>query len=204
MEINSSSHINSISKGNSNSFEFSEGGFSISSNILIKDDINFLLKDLFESKKIKAKLLYSSEYHEKDAKIFHEKCDGIENTLVLIQTDSNRRFGGFTKIAWSSKEGWVEGDGTNFIFSLCKKTKFFNNQRKDCAIYNHNTCFPCFGGGCDIGLLGNCFVNDQSANTVFPFSYGVGEKFDIRGDFYFADNDEFQVLKLEIYKISFD
>ena len=177
---------------------------NITSNILKNIDHTFLIEILFSNQKIKsAELLYCSEQHEKSPKTFHEKCDGVANTLILIETTENRRFGGFTSIPWSSKEGWVEGNGTDFIFSLCKKTKFLNNDRKDCAIYNHSNCFPCFGGGCDIGLLGNCFVNDQSAHAFFPFSYGVGAELDIRGHFYFAGNDEFQVLRLEVFRIDF-
>lgn len=111
--------------------------FSIAMNdskILKVDEVK-LIKEWFENKNFSSEILYSSILHEKSPQEFHEKCDGITNTLVLIQTDSNRRFGGFTKLAWSRKEGWVEGDGSDFIFSLCKQTKFLNNQRKDCAIY---------------------------------------------------------------------
>jgi len=175
----------------------------INSNILKESELSFI-RELFDNKNFNANLLYSSDYQEKSAKTFHEKCDGIENTLVLIETDSSRRFGGFTKLAWSSIVGWVEGDGNDFIFSLCKMKKFFNNDKKDCAIYNHPNCFPCFGGGCDIGLLGDCFKNDQSAHAFFPFSYGVGEELDTRGHFYFAGNDEFQVLKLEVFNIIYN
>ena len=31
---------------------------------------------------------------------FHNKCDNIPNTLVLIKSEGNRRFGGFTPITW--------------------------------------------------------------------------------------------------------
>ena len=34
---------------------------------------------------------------------FHNKCDNIPNTLVLILSDSHRRFGGFTPIPWKSQ-----------------------------------------------------------------------------------------------------
>ena len=171
----------------------------IRSEILKHDEIS-LIKDWL-GQNFKIELLFSSNIHEKSTKTFHENCDGKNNTLVLIESDTDRRFGGFTKLPWSSKEGWVEGNGNDFIFSLNKKSFFKNNSRKDCAIYNHPNCFPCFGGGCDIGLLGNCFVDNQSAHSYFQFSYGVGEVLDENSHFYFAGSDEYQVLKLEIFEV---
>ena len=35
---------------------------------------------------------------------FHKKCDNIPNTLILIKSEGNRRFGGFTPIPWKSEK----------------------------------------------------------------------------------------------------
>ena len=39
-----------------------------------------------------------------DPAIFHKICDNIQNTIVLINSEGNRRFGGFTPISWKSEE----------------------------------------------------------------------------------------------------
>ena len=39
-----------------------------------------------------------------DSKIFHKKCDNIPNTLVIVESEGHRRFGGFTPIPWKSEE----------------------------------------------------------------------------------------------------
>lgn len=173
------------------------------SKILKNEEIQFL-ESCFK-RNFTAELLYCSEIHERNPKTFHEKCDDIPNTLIIVKSDTEKRFGGFTKLTWSTKEGFVQGDGSDFIFSLDRKRIFLNNNKTDCAIYNHPNCFPCFGAGCDVGLLGDCFVNNQSAHTYLQTSYGNGEDLG-EGEishFYLADSDEYQVENLEIYKIEF-
>ena len=170
------------------------------SKILNLDDIPLLKEWL--GNKFYIKLIYSSHTHPKEAKTFHDLCDGIANTLTIIKSDTNRKFGGFTKLPWSSSIGWSIGDGTDFIFSLDKKSKF-HNTKKESAIYNHPNCFPCFGGGCDIGLLADCFINNQSAHSFFQTSYGCDSELDIHSHYYMAGNDEFGVEYLEVYKIEY-
>ena len=170
------------------------------SQILNSDDI--LLFKEWLGDEFNIKLIYSSNTHPKETKSFHEACDGISNTLVIVKSDTNCKFGGYTKLPWSSTVGWTTGDGTDFVFSLDKKSKF-NNTKREFAIYNHPNCFPCFGGGCDIGLLGDCFKNNQSAHSFFQNSYGCDSELDINSHYYMAGNDEFGVECLEIYRIEY-
>ncbi len=51
---------------------------------------------------------------------FHEKCDGKDNTVTIIKTDSNYVFGGFTAAKWSSCGDNI-ADSTAFLFSLRRK-----------------------------------------------------------------------------------
>ena len=46
--------------------------------------------------------LYQATIDGGEPKIFHEMCDKNSNTLVLIESEGHRRFGGFTPIAWKS------------------------------------------------------------------------------------------------------
>jgi hypothetical protein len=57
----------------------------------------------FFSKPIKSvKLLYRASEHEFCAKKFHEKCDGVADTLTVIWTEFDKKIGGFTPLKWKS------------------------------------------------------------------------------------------------------
>lgn len=175
--------------------------FSKQSKILLDEELN-LLKNWF-GKEYKMELLYSSFIDEKDKRIFHLNVDDKENILILIQSDQNRRFGGFTKLSLNSAPGYVEGDGTDFIFSLSKRRRFLNNQ-KDKAIRNHPGYFVIFGAGHDICLHESCFEKFSDYTfTNFPYSYGIGEYLDEEKKTFLAGKFSFKVLALEAFKIEF-
>ena len=66
---------------------------------------------------------------------FHEKCDNIPNTLVVIKSNKNRRFGGFTSEVWESDHlGKRKADKNAFLFSLDKK-KFIQLKKMIRMLY---------------------------------------------------------------------
>ena len=75
------------------------------------------------NKEIKGiKKLYQATTDGESAVNFHEKCDNIPNTLVVIKSNENRRFGGFTSEVWESDHlGKRKVDKNAFLFSLDKK-----------------------------------------------------------------------------------
>ena len=79
---------------------------------------------------------------------FHSRCDNIPNTLVLIKSAGNRRFGGFTTAQWSSSGEWKD-DPNSFLFSLDKQ-KIYSYKNNGYAIHNHKDYGPIFGYGWDI------------------------------------------------------
>lgn len=83
------------------------------------------------------------------AKDFHDKCDGISNTLTVIKTTKGYIFGGFTTKTWQSNGGYVT-DPNAFLFSLINKdSKPFKVLCSDGGKHaiNCDSCFgPCFGG----------------------------------------------------------
>ena len=48
------------------------------------------------------KLLFRASEHNFSAKAFHQKCDNIEDTLVLIRTQFGKTIGGYTHYPWKS------------------------------------------------------------------------------------------------------
>jgi hypothetical protein len=85
-------------------------------------------------------------------KKFHEKCDGIPNTLTIVWTVFNMKIGGFTPLKWSSSGGYAAGNlNETFIFSLTHNDKFTSNQ-PEYAIYNDHNTGPRMGGGADFRI----------------------------------------------------
>ena len=98
------------------------------------------------------KKLYQATIDGDGAINFHSRCDNIPNTLVLIKSAGNRRFGGFTTAQWSSPTSAEYKDDPNaFLFSLDKQ-KIYSYKKNGKAIYNYKDYGPCFGSGCDLAI----------------------------------------------------
>ena len=92
--------------------------------IMKEDEFNFikLIIEVKINKKIKKlNKLYQALFDGDSAQMFHSKCDDIPNTLVIIKSAGNRRFGGFTIKEWSStyNESYAF-DKNAFLFSFDK------------------------------------------------------------------------------------
>lgn len=64
-------------------------------------------------------LLYRATRDGFSASAFHLKCDGKQNTLVIVKNNLNYVFGGYTAAKWTSDRSYF-ADSTAFIFSLRK------------------------------------------------------------------------------------
>ena len=98
---------------------------------------------------------------------FHSKCDNISNTLTLVKSLGNKRFGGFTSNSWDSI-GQYKDDQNAFIFSIDKQ-KIYPYKTKGFAIYCNKDFGPIFGAGFDIWIEGNILKNDGL--TCYKSSY---------------------------------
>ena len=138
--LNPEFNINRIKIGNK-SVIMKENEFDLI-HLAIKSRLNKEVKEL--------KKLYQATIDGDGAINFHSRCDNIPNTLVLIKSAGNRRFGGFTTAQWSSHASGEHKDDPNaFLFSLDKQ-KIYSYKKNGKAIYNYKDWGPCFGGGCDI------------------------------------------------------
>ena len=110
---------------------------------------------------------------------FHQACDAIVNTVVLIRVkENNFIFGGFTgDAAWSSEDEWVRSSNS-FVFSLVNAVGGpvrLQCTRPECAILCDSSYGPVFGSGSDIGIYGDwtragrgCSCYPQSYTTCDP------------------------------------
>ena len=110
---------------------------------------------------------------------FHQACDAIVNTVVLIRVkENNFIFGGFTgDAAWRSKVGYVRSSNS-FVFSLVNAVGGpvrLQCTRPECAIWCYSSWGPVFGVGHDIRIYGDwtragegCFCDPRSYTTCDP------------------------------------
>ena len=78
---------------------------NIDSKILARSEVGKIYKMVRASS---FNLLYRASRDGFLAKDFHDKCDGIPNTIVLVKRRlSNYVFGGVTTKAWDSTGNWI-------------------------------------------------------------------------------------------------
>ena len=119
-----------------------------------KEELNLieqrLKQGIFSNKKISFKLLYCGTKDGDDSKIFHSKCDNIQNQLVLVKTKEGLKFGGYTRLGFkSSGSGIKDKDAFLFSFDLMKTYDAIEGKE---TIYCDSSYGPTFGYTIDISI----------------------------------------------------
>ena len=152
--------------------------------VIMKDNEFELIRKEIEKKmnlKVKElKKLYQASFDGDSAINFHSRCDGFKNTLVLIKSAGNRRFGGFNSQVWTSAyDGYKIDDKNAFLFSLDKK-KIYHYNNNGGSVYCSKYDGPCFGYyGNEIRIGSHCICEKelytQISNDKCSFDFG-GDK----------------------------
>ena len=148
--------------------------------LMIGTDYDFLKNEIErKTKKIMKGIvkLYQATLDGGDCSIFHKKCDNVSNTLVLICSNSGRRFGGFTTETWDIS-GQYKDDRKSFLFSLDKR-KIYSFKCNGKAIYCHKDFGPTFGSGFTI-KIGKNAINEKLLYTYEYYPDGCS--FNFNGD----------------------
>ena len=118
------------------------------------DDVISKIQDIL-LKGVKFTLVYKAFDAGDKAETFHEKCDKCKMSLVLIETDKDVRFGGFTTKSWEGNN-IKKKDNNAFVFSL-DTNSVFDIIKNEPAI----GCYPKFGPvffGCQIRIYDEFFT----------------------------------------------
>jgi hypothetical protein len=117
-----------------------------------------LLRNLIEFDTNSFKLLWRGSRDGFQAISFHQHCDNIKNTLVLVKSTNKAIFGGYTTVPWTSPEGdRTEADNSAFLFSLINKNKLpkifrvKQNNFQETQVLQDAVCH-CPGDGPGFGL----------------------------------------------------
>ena len=146
-------------------------------------------------KKIKLNLLYKATIDSDEASAFHKKCDAASNTIVLVRSGNDKRFGGYTSCSWEGNS--IEKKDENaFVFSLDKMEIYDVIQGEDAI-----GCYPKYGPvflGCQIRIYDKFF---EKGGTTFEkgLNYETQEDYELSGGL-----KKFDVKEIEVYSVELD
>ena len=157
------------------------------------DELELITRKINKAnKKITLNLLYKATVDTDKAQAFHEKCDEAQSSLVLVETDKGKRFGGFTTCSWAG-ECEDKKDENAFVFSLDKMMIYENIPGEDAI-----GCYPKFGPiflGCQIRIYDNAFTK---GGTTFEkgLNYNTEEDYELTGG-----DRIFNIKEIEVYEV---
>ena len=157
------------------------------------EELSMIVENINTDKKqIILNLLYKASSDSDRAKAFHERCDNAKSTIVLIETDKGKRFGGYTSVNWKGK-CLKKKDRDSFVFSL-DNMKVYKNIIGEKAI----GCYPKFGPiflGCQIRIYDNAFENGGS-------TFKKGVIFNTDEDYVLTGGERlFKIKEIEVYEV---
>ena len=157
-------------------------------------EINNVVNQIQEKLKkgVKFTIVYKAAELGDKASVFHQKCDSLEMSLVLIETKKGIRFGGFTSRSWEGN--CVQKiDNSAFVFSIDKKM-IYDIIPNEPAV----GCYPKFGPvffGCQIRIYDNFF---SKVSTTCPqrLNYKTTQDYELNNG-----EQSFMVKDIEVYGI---
>ena len=173
-------------------------GFNVTKDIIKKDeDIIMISNWIKQDNDMDFNLLYKVSRDGDRTSTFTEKVAGISPTLVIIQSKSGYRFGGYTSVEWkmTGNYSYVK-DENAFIFSIDKRKKY-NLKRAQYAICGDPQHFA-FGGGHELTIWDKCTSNNNSKD------YGNDHSYEIKNYELTGGNSNFYVQDLEVYQVLFN
>ena len=159
--------------------------------LTIKQDLDFFKLLLTKLPSVRRfNFLFRASDHKYSAKKFHEICDNKPGMIVIIKSNWDNIFGGYTSKSWKvtdKKWGNYVTDKNAFLFLIksdktslqikCPLLLELKKNRVDDAIFCYNKYGPAFGRGCDIRIGDDCNkpieTGDDSQNPNYSrqFSY---------------------------------
>ncbi|XP_067394370.1 interferon-induced protein 44-like [Emydura macquarii macquarii] len=138
-------------------------------------------------------LLYKGSLHGYNASTFHAKCDAQGPTVAVAYNGSGYIFGGFTSQSYVSS-GAYKNDEKAFLFRLKGKDGVLSPLKipiktAACAIYDHSSCGPNFGGGSLQMLNQNAAAVVTNSNNNYTFNVA-----DLHGN-------DLGLLECEVYRV---
>jgi hypothetical protein len=121
----------------------------------------------------------------------------------LILSTNNCIFGGYTPLAWSSRNGWVSDPSLkSFVFTLKNPhnlpPRIFKRQREKHAILCHGSYGPVFGDGHTLSVCDQCHTSNGSYSN---FGTAYANDTGIAGNQVLAGTQNFTVEEIEVFEL---
>ena len=166
--------------------------------ILILDNIKNVNKNI-ESEIQRIKLVYRATSDGSSFFMFHQKCDKINDNILLIKTNQDIKFGAYTKKDYEPVKYKKKYDPNSFLFNLNEMKIFgidFNNDFIG-GVYSLLNNGPCFINNAI--MTGKHLLNDLG--SVGKKNCGYNFKFDYELN---CGNPYFKPTEIEIFQIMFE
>jgi hypothetical protein len=146
------------------------------------------------------KLLYRLSRDGPSIFNFHSKCDAITPTLLLVESDDDNKFGGYTTASWDMFAGVYKNSSKTFLFSLKKNKKYFrkSNIKYSGDIFSGEREIGPWFGIHDLyfyGTMKDCYTYKYSGQCAFLDGNGLSDHTNI--------DNSVPVKEVEVYQIIF-
>ena len=145
------------------------------------------------------KLLYRASRDGFSGNEFHKHCDGIKNTITLVQAEWDEckpcTIGGYLDQPWSSSGQYINSN-KSFIFSTTAKSKA-NIARQSHGAYGNSNQGPTFGGGFELTVM----QKNNSQSYMNPHSYTGTAKLIGAKNYSGSGQPYFKPLEIEVYTL---
>lgn len=164
------------------------------------DEMNLILNAIHKKPnlKLKVKLLYTPTLEENSWRDFHNYCDNKGPTIVLCESTTGKRFGGYTSVSWDLKNTGYN-DINAFLFSLDNKKIYDKGNNKQ--IYCGNNHGVHFWGG-TLALIWNEDGKFIGENQSSHYTKGQ-ECFNVPMNA-LSGADKFYMIEMEVYQVIFE
>jgi hypothetical protein len=173
---------------------------------ILKSD--YMIDDLMELCEFepdqKWRLVYQASRDGYGADDFHAHCDGIGQTLTVIQSTTGNIFGGYTEAEWD-ESGCYKRDPCAFMFSLTNqddepvKMNLIQEKSAKTAIWCGPKCGPTFGSN-DLDIADEPSVNNCRSILGCVYRHPKYSNGSYKSKTFLAGEFHFQVSEIEVYE----
>jgi hypothetical protein len=165
------------------------------------------LEKWFDGRKFVLERVYRGSEDGFTAAGFRPKVHMKDNILIVAESDSGKKFGGYTSLVLLdgfAANGYYS-DKQAFIFSLTHQTKHKLNQGKEAnSIYYGPGYLILFGDGHDIYLNNNCNTGNNTANLGAAYEAPPGIAYNTDpSKSYLGGAVNFKIKEIEAFQVKF-
>ena len=148
----------------------------------------------YKDKNIKMKLIYDANKDGQNYTNCHAKCNNIPNTLSLITTTKDKKFGFFRSISINGQGPW-KVDNKAFFISY-DKNKVYKIKSNQNSVAFDNSCFIQTKPFTLIGNILNDKYSCADKDNMNQYFEGFTENYELNGG-----ERDFHVKKFEVYQL---